>query len=460
MHLGRHPELSLSRVDERDVIDRPLDLELHVADLALQYRITHIVAHRLRQHQGQIAVNLGAVAPAQAALQIQHAGEAAIRRAGAPGGAWGRLFGAPAHLRIALRVGIGKLQVAQFRLNFAARKLPARLHRQLIQRKLRFLEDPRQVQPAIEYFHFRLAALVREVKVNGGAADAGPAGCVVRDTARAHSGRSQGRHAQPRHAAFCRKSAGRIQRALPAGLDDFHQSPGREGVDERVRATVQRQAVGDLGQRGKVQLVGLEFAVLRRACFGVGVCQRHIAARPLQAVPGAKAQALGVEVKPVGALPTAYAARHGVECQRRQLAAEPGFHVPQRHIGRAAGELPLADIGPATQRPVALYQLDAQRVRAGVLLDARHVGPAKFGIQLPGPSGKVSGPARQQRLPENAPERKTITPFSGWRGIQAHQVAAVRIAHNKVHLCQCQRRGLAQCVGPAHGAAAYDEFGL
>src|SRR5205809_582763 len=83
--------------------------------LAPQYRITHIVAHRLRQHQGQIAVNLGAVAPAQAALQIQHAGEAAIRRAGAPGGAWGRLFGAPAHLRIALRVGIGELQVAQFR---------------------------------------------------------------------------------------------------------------------------------------------------------------------------------------------------------------------------------------------------------------------------------------------------------------------------------------------------------
>ena len=77
-HFGRHLEVPLRRVGERQVIDRALDLELHVADLTLHHGIAHIVTHVSPQHQRQIAMHTAAIAPAQAALQIKDSGETVV----------------------------------------------------------------------------------------------------------------------------------------------------------------------------------------------------------------------------------------------------------------------------------------------------------------------------------------------------------------------------------------------
>ena len=69
-----------------------------------------------------------AVAPAQGALQVEHAGKAAVRRgARASTRRVRRIIGASAYLRLALGIGVGELQVAQLQLDFAARQLPLRL---------------------------------------------------------------------------------------------------------------------------------------------------------------------------------------------------------------------------------------------------------------------------------------------------------------------------------------------
>jgi len=175
----------VSRVGKRELPERPRDLEFHVAELALDHRVAYIVARGVWQHQGQITVHAGPIAAAQAALQVEHAGEAVIGRRGRCRRPWSRILGAPADLRLSLRVGIGKRQIAQLGLDFAARELPLGLCRQLVERYQRILEDAGQIERAIVYFQGRLATVLGEVEINIGAADAGPAGrCVRGDSSR------------------------------------------------------------------------------------------------------------------------------------------------------------------------------------------------------------------------------------------------------------------------------------
>ena len=109
LHPGRNSELTQASVHKRDLLHRPGHLERDVAELPLQHRVTHIVPCLPGQHQRQIAVNLRAIGPTQRALHVNDAGH----RHG-PGGI-GR---APGDLGAALRIGVGKLQVAQLHLRF------------------------------------------------------------------------------------------------------------------------------------------------------------------------------------------------------------------------------------------------------------------------------------------------------------------------------------------------------
>ncbi len=168
--------------------------------------------------------------------------------------------------------------------------------------------------------------------------------------------------------------------------------------------------------------------MLRRTGLVAGVHQGHVAAGPLQAVTGAKAQALGVEVKAVGALAAAYAPRDGFESQRLEFGAEAGIHVLQRHVGCPAGDRALAHVGPGAQRAVAARQFHAQRVHADILPHAGGIDAGELGEQLPGPGVEVAGTARQQGLAEHAPDAEAVTPFSGRRGVEPQQVPAVRVA--------------------------------
>ena len=69
---GGDAELAFARVGEGHVVQVAAHLELNTASAALHHCVTHIVAHRGVQHQGQVAVHPGGVGPGQLALQVQH----------------------------------------------------------------------------------------------------------------------------------------------------------------------------------------------------------------------------------------------------------------------------------------------------------------------------------------------------------------------------------------------------
>ena len=188
--------------------------------------------------------------------------------------------------------------------------------------------------------------------------------------------------------------------------------------------------------------------------------QRHVAPRPLQAVLRAKPQTFGADIKAVGALPARQPPDNGFKLQRPELDPQPGVHIAQGQIGHSARKLAAAHVGPGPKRTVAAVQLNPQRVKTGILPDARDVNPDKVGIQLSCPCTEVARVDRQQRAPENAPETETLAPFRRWRGVQTHEMAMPRVAHHAVDLAQRQRRCLTHFIGPAHRAAAQDKLSL
>jgi len=187
--------------------------------------------------------------------------------------------------------------------------------------------------------------------------------------------------------------------------------------------------------------------------------QRQVAARPQQAVTCGELKAFGAEVEAARMLAGGHAPGQGVEGQRLQFSAQLGIHIAQRHIDQCGGHFSLAGVQPGAQCAVPPVQHDPQLFQASVLLDAGHVDPGELAIHLPGPVQKIAAP-RQQRLLENRPETETVAPLGRRRGVQAHQVAVPAVAHHRVHLGQGQRRRRPHFIGPAHGAATHDKFGL
>ena len=467
-HLGRHLKVPLRRVGKRQVIDRALDLELHVADLALHHGIAHIVAHVSPQHQRQIAMHPTAIAPAQAALQIKNSGETAVSRIPGGGRATDAVIGLPAHLRLPLGVGIRKLHIPQLHFDFLARDLPFRFGRELVEQKFGVFKDTRQVQRSLGDFHAGLTAFLRDIEVHRGTAHPrtarnsldGSSSGSGSAPAWGRNGCRQRGNTQARHPAFGCIGRGRVQRPLPSGIERFYQPLRRKRGQHRLHPAVQRQAAGNLGQRRQVQPVGLERGGFAGAACLVGVNQRQVAARPLQAVPGAKLQAFGAEIKPLRMLAGPQTPGQQFKPQRLQLRAQPHVHIPQRHIGQCAGDLSLADVEPGAQCALAPVQCNVQRSQARIVLETRHIDPRKIPVHLPGPGHDIAGAPGQQRLPENSPETEAISPFRRRRRIQPHPVAVPAIAHDRIDLAQGQRRCLAHLVGPAYGAAAYDELHL
>ena len=199
---------------------------------------------------------------------------------------------------------------------------------------------------------------------NAGPADRGmrrsPSGARTAGRHRRYGGsvrRRARRHTQPGHLAFGAVGGGRIQRPLPAGLQRLHQTTRCEQRDLGADCGRQRQAAGNLRQRGQVQPVGLEIGLGRLAAPAVGVLQGQVAAGPLQAVRHGEAQGLRAELETVRALHTANTPGHLGKGQRVQLGTQPDSHILQRHIGGAPGHASFADVGPAAQHTVAALKI-------------------------------------------------------------------------------------------------------
>ncbi len=65
-------ESAIFRIDQRQLVNLALDLKAHRAGLAVQHRITHVIACCLVNRQRQVTIDTFAVGPAQVGLQVQH----------------------------------------------------------------------------------------------------------------------------------------------------------------------------------------------------------------------------------------------------------------------------------------------------------------------------------------------------------------------------------------------------
>ena len=419
-----------------------LDAELHVAGAARHHGIAHIVARLGGDGQGQVAVHARAVGAVERAGEVQHPGEARFvgRLAG--------IAGVPGGAHLALRIGVGKLHVIGLHGNAAAFDLPAQVGAQPVQRQQRVFEHARQHQRPGGHRERRLAARLGHVDVHRGAAQAQ----VLRRRPRGGSGQRQAPDA-----ALDLVLLQGIQGPFPGGLDLIDQALGGVGAHGIVGRGPQGQAAGDLCQRGQVQAVGAELALLWRLARGRRVDKPQVAAGPGQAVIGLELQALGGELEPAVQPPPAQAPLDRRQHQRLQVGAEGGVHIGQRQVGRAAHNLPAAHIGPGAQRAPALRHFNAH---VGMVAQLRHIDACEFGKHLAVPVFPVAVASAQQRRAEQAHHGEAVAPGRWGGGVQPHVVVPVAVAQHQVDLLQRQRGGAALLVGPAHGAVLDEHFAL
>jgi hypothetical protein len=224
-----------------------------------------------------------------------------------------------------------------------------------------------------------------------------------------------------------------------------------------VGGLAERQPVGDERQRGQVEPVGAQGAVLGHAALVGRVLQPQVAAGPAQALAGVELQRGGRELERFLGQQPREPAGDGAQHQRLQVLAERDVDLVQAQVGRAAHDLAVVHVGPQAQRAVALA--DA-RVERHVLPEPGHVDVGQVGVELAVPGLPLAGADGQQRLAELAAQREALAPAGRRRGVQPQAVAPAAVARDEAHVGEQQGFGLALLVGPAHGAAFDDQLAL
>ncbi|WP_343231025.1 hypothetical protein [Variovorax sp. WS11] len=250
---------------------------------------------------------------------------------------------------------------------------------------------------------------------------------------------------------------GRAQGALPARIDALDQAARRQVVDRLAGLVVQRQPVGDHGQRRQVEPVGAQRAALGDPALRRQVLEPEVAARPAHAVGGLELQVGGGELQGLRRHAPGQPAGDGAQHQRLERLAQRGVHAQQCQVGRAAGDLAVVDIGPDPQRAIAFADAGVER---HVLAQLADVDARQLGVGHAVPAVPVAGAHRQQGLAEGAEQPEALAPAGRRRGVEAHRVAAGAVAGDELHVGQQKRRGAAALVGPAHGAAPDHELAL
>ena len=297
-HRRHDAEKAAAGFAKRHIPQVALQLKLHIAGLAGQHRIAHIVARLRRYVQRQIAVYLGAIGPAERAFELQHTGEARF------GAGRGRVRRMPGPARLPGRMRVGKAHAVRMHLDLLALHCPAELGVQRGHGDQRVFKHMRQVERAIGKLHAGRAAAGIGVQHQVQPAQACRGVVGTQHQAAVHVARGIGADGRGRHAKGQLGHIGLhapvlhgLGIAAPAGGCGANQARRTVGSQPLARGAGDGQRPRQLGQRGNVQPLGAGLGLAGLLALGVDVVDAPAAARPLLASGGFHRQLFGKQLK-------------------------------------------------------------------------------------------------------------------------------------------------------------------
>ena len=442
--------LGAARAMEGEVPEVALDPHGQVLHGAALHGPRHVGAGVRRNAQRQIARHADRRTMRDLAVELDVAGIAAAARDALPAA------GRPGARQLALQVGIGKAHVLQLqrdlgRLAGGSGRIDMPLQRgaHLVHRHQRFLEDAGEFERAVDDAELRITALLGRVERDRRVAQPGPPDGI-------RLGRGLGCERQAAQCAFQLIGGRRVERAAPAGRKVAHHALRVQLAQQLAHRVAQRHARGDLRHQRQVQPLRAEVAACGALTGARVPVQRHVAARPADAVAGQETELACRQCPVLVAMLAGEPAFDLREHQRLHVGGQLQRDLAQGHVdGRAAG-LAVVHVEPGPHGAVAFAELERQRHVPAQLAD---VGARQLRVDDAAPALPVAA-LGQQRLGEARAQREALAPLGRRRGIQAHLVAAQAVAHHQLHVGERQRRRAALLVGPAQRAAADHELRL
>ncbi len=466
-HRRDDTEQAMARIGKRHFPEVALDLELHIAGLAGQHGIAHIVARIGRNMQWQITVHLRAIGPVKHALEFQNAGKARLR-AGLL-----RVCRVPAPARMARRMRIGEFQPFGLHLDAIALHRPLQLGVGRGDWQQRLFKDRRQVERAIGKAQFGLPPA--SARLDG---QIQPAQAGVRLPGGQHQAamavtRGIGLGCRSRHAKGQLAHIGLDLPVLPAV--DITAPVGRCTADQTGRPVALQPlacVVGDgqqprqLGQGGDIERLGTGLGLAGLLALRIDVVDAGAAAGPLLAVGRFDRQVLRQQAKAAVIGSAADAALHRAQQQHRALrrfviTGSGGWaahaHIAQGDIGGAVRKLATRHIQPQPCRALALLQTHRRRQ---IGRHRRSVELERFEVDLTAPVLPVAIVQRPQRLVHAAAQLQRIPPVFGRAHAQLPFVAQARVAQQQMHIAESDGGQAAQLVIPDDAAALQQHLAL
>ena len=191
-----------------------------------------------------------------------------------------------------------------------------------------------------------------------------------------------------------------------------------------------------------------------------GAYHRQISAGPGQTVWRIELQAFGGKLKSVSQQSPTHPASNRSQCQWCQIFAKLHLNVLKRNIQRCTANQSLVNVYPGAKAAISSFGMDTKGVDQ-VGPDLRHIANLlEVGVHLARPVREVASTFGQQRLPENTPQAKSLTPTGRRRGVQSKSMPSGAVFKRHVYLLQLQHRRFGQLICPAHNTALDSPFRL
>ena len=327
-------------------------------------------------------------------------------------------------LHFALRVGIGKAQIAYCGVQARAVFFPLHVSRQLGKRQHWLGKPAGQVEAGVGHGQAGLAAALGQLQVQ---VQAGKAG----------RGTGLRRERRLGDAAFDGVGCRGCKWPGPAALHGLHHTHRLVRLQRRTQGRVNGQALGQLAQHRHIKPVGTEFAARQLGALGITSLsavpqgQARIAAGPTDAFGGLELQAFGAVFVSAAQVFDRQAARGAA--QHLLLRALPQVHIVEQHVRSGACDHSALDVHPGAQAATPLADVYAYvQVRAQL----RPVQAVESGVPLALPVLPAPGVQRPQRLGKHALQVQAFAPMR-WRvGVDAQRMGEVPVTQHHIHVRQ------------------------